>query len=197
MSQDPFSILGLEPFLYTPSELEGAFKAHVLKLARKFHPDRFLNASDDERRKAEEKSAEINQAVQQIQDPWKRLGFVLKLLAPSHSTQQEKSLPEIALEYFQVQEALEENSGDSNKIIDNFSAKLSDKLASIDQQLKSLSRPYILDLPNAETKIPTSTPPRPWPPSSDELQRLLALFQQRNYIKRMMENLGATKKGPL
>ncbi|MCI6151902.1 MAG: molecular chaperone DnaJ [Fusobacterium perfoetens] len=65
--KDYYDLLGVEK---TASEAE--IKKAYRKLAMKYHPDRFSNASEKEKKEAEEKFKEINEAYQVLSDADKR-----------------------------------------------------------------------------------------------------------------------------
>ncbi len=190
MAADPFRSLELGPFLHLDPNTEKNLRAHVLKLSRNFHPDRIVNGSDEARQEAESKSAEINQSWKLIQDAWQRVDWVLKTEVGPHKTQSQQSLPELAMEYFSLQEALEEKPEAADKLRGGFAVELTEKLSSLESTREKITKSYSLDWENRRAAK--------WPPSAEDLERLLALYQQRNYIKRMLENLSSPMpKGPL
>lgn len=65
--KDYYDLLGVEK---TASEAE--IKKAYRKLAMKYHPDRFSNASESEKKEAEDKFKEINEAYQVLSDADKR-----------------------------------------------------------------------------------------------------------------------------
>ena len=67
---DYYEILGVNKNA-SDEEIKSAFK----KLAMKFHPDRHVNDSDEEKKKAEEKFKEINEAYGVLSDPEKRRNY--------------------------------------------------------------------------------------------------------------------------
>jgi DnaJ-domain-containing protein 1 len=193
MASDPFLALGLQPFLNLSLETEKKLRAHVLQLSRNYHPDRIINGSEKDREEAESKSAEINQSWRIAQNAWLRLDWVLKSEVGPHKTQGESALPELAMEYFSLQEALEELDSEkaddesreisetADKLLRGFAVELSEKLAALELDREKISQPYTLEWEKRRSAL--------WPPSPADLERLLALYQQKNYIKRMLENL--------
>lgn len=67
MAKDLYETLGT-----TKSASEAEIKQAYRKLAIKMHPDRFVNASEQEKKKAEEKFKEINHAYEVLSDPQKK-----------------------------------------------------------------------------------------------------------------------------
>ena len=68
--KDYYDLLGVEK---TASEAE--IKKAYRKLAMKYHPDRFANASETEKKEAEEKFKEVNEAYQVLSDQDKRAKY--------------------------------------------------------------------------------------------------------------------------
>lgn len=64
---DLYNVLGVEKTA-TADEIKSAYR----KLAKKYHPDMYTTASDDEKKKAEEKFKEINHAYEVLSDAEKR-----------------------------------------------------------------------------------------------------------------------------
>lgn len=68
--KDYYDLLGVEK---TASEND--IKKAYRKLAMKYHPDKFSNASEKEKKEAEEKFKEVNEAYQVLSDPDKRTKY--------------------------------------------------------------------------------------------------------------------------
>lgn len=69
-SKDYYKILGLARNA-TESEIKKAYR----KLATKYHPDKFANSSEAEKKKAENKFKELNEAYEVLSDPKKKLAY--------------------------------------------------------------------------------------------------------------------------
>lgn len=67
---DYYSILGVDKNA-SEEDIKKAYK----KLALKYHPDRWANATDEEKKEAEEKFKEINEANTVLSDPQKRKNY--------------------------------------------------------------------------------------------------------------------------
>lgn len=70
MKKDYYNILGVDK-----NATEEAIKSAYRDCAKKWHPDRFVNKSEEERKAAEEKFKEISEAYSVLSDPDKRKMF--------------------------------------------------------------------------------------------------------------------------
>ena len=70
MAKDYYETLGVSKTA-TDDEIKSAYR----KLAMKYHPDRYANKSEDEKKKAEEQFKEINQAYSVLSDKEKRNNY--------------------------------------------------------------------------------------------------------------------------
>ena len=67
---DPYKVLGVAPDA-SDDEIKKAYR----KMAAKYHPDKFATKSDQEKKNAEEKFKEINEAYAILSDPQKRAAY--------------------------------------------------------------------------------------------------------------------------
>lgn len=70
MGKDYYEILGLARNATEP-EIKKAYR----KLAMKYHPDKFSNSSESEKKEAENKFKELNEAYEVLSDPKKKLAY--------------------------------------------------------------------------------------------------------------------------
>lgn len=67
MKKDYYELLGLDKSA-SEAEIKKAFR----KAAMKYHPDRMAKADEKEKKEAEEKFKELNEAYQVLSDPEKK-----------------------------------------------------------------------------------------------------------------------------
>ena len=81
------------------------------ELQRVVHPDKFVNASDRERRLSVEKAAAINEAYQILKSPQRRARYMLELQSVSFDDEKDTALdPAFLMEQIELREALSELS---------------------------------------------------------------------------------------
>ena len=81
------------------------------ELQRVVHPDKFVNASDHERRLSVENAAAINEAYQIIKSPQRRARYMLELQSVSFDDEKDMALdPAFLMEQIELREALGELS---------------------------------------------------------------------------------------
>ncbi|MCC4799901.1 co-chaperone HscB [Enterovibrio norvegicus] len=107
-----FELFGLSSqFDLDGSSLSSQFR----ELQRRFHPDKFATASEQERLLAVQKAAQINDAYQTLSDPVRRAEYLLALngleLRDETQTMQD---PEFLMQQMEMREALEDIA-DSNE----------------------------------------------------------------------------------
>ena len=100
-------------------ELPAKFGLDISALTRAFrkaqratHPDRFVSATDRERRFALEQSTVMNDAYRILKEPMKRAGYLLKLLGLDVDDDRGIKLsPEFLITVLELRESLEELTG--------------------------------------------------------------------------------------
>ena len=101
-----FELLGLpQSFDVDPDLLD----SHFRELQRRVHPDRFVNASDQERRISMQQATRINEAYQALKDPLLRGRYLLELDGRMFNDERHTTSDvEFLMEQMELREALEE-----------------------------------------------------------------------------------------
>jgi molecular chaperone HscB len=94
------------------------------ELSRVLHPDKFQNKSTEELMEATRQSAVLNSAFKVLKDDDERAHYLFEIA--QFNWDQTKTIlpPELAEEYFNLQEALEQNDNGAQEYVKNFSALL-------------------------------------------------------------------------
>ena len=103
-------------------------------LQRAVHPDRYANASDQERRLAMQRTAQLNEAFQVLKQPLSRARYMLELQGvdfnDERDTQQD---PMFLMEQMELRESLEEIESATDPL-----AKITEIMQAIDAREKQL-----------------------------------------------------------
>lgn len=101
-----FELFGLS----SQFELDGSsLSSQFRELQRRFHPDKFATASEQDRLLAVQKAAQINDAYQTLIDPVRRAEYLLSLNGVElRDEQQTMQDPEFLMQQMELREELEE-----------------------------------------------------------------------------------------
>jgi molecular chaperone HscB len=146
---DYFAFFGLpQKLTMSPAALEAEFH----KLSWKLHPDNFVRASEFERNLSLERSSELNDAYRALQDPIRRIEYLLlKLGLRKEGTTKQQAPPELLEEVFELNESLEElrearaADGDTVQLRDRLATAQRDfenKLREVDGELAGVAREW-------------------------------------------------------
>jgi molecular chaperone HscB len=107
---------------------KAALPRRYFELSRRYHPDFFINASEEERNEALEKSALLNQAFKTFQNPDETIKYVLQLKGLLQEEEKYDLPPGFLMEMLELNEQLMEGD-DSVKeniqiSIDNFQSSI-------------------------------------------------------------------------
>ena len=104
------------------------------ELQRVVHPDKFVNASDRERRLSVEKAAAINEAYQILKTPQRRARYMLELQSVSFDDENDTALdPAFLMEQIELREALSElsQSDDPMASLNNIMADIKKRITAV------------------------------------------------------------------
>lgn len=140
---DYYAFFGLERKLtLDASQLQKRF----YELSREYHPDRFAQKSAEERLKAEEASAILNDGYRVLRDPVQRAEYVMKQEGFDVGEQRSKDVPpELLEEVFELNMALEElrhGDEDARASLREAHGKFVGMRAAADEELASLGKRF-------------------------------------------------------
>lgn len=167
----------------------GALETEFHKLSWKLHPDNFVRASEFERNLSLERSSELNDAYRALQDPIRRVEYLLlKLGLRKEGTTKQQAPPELLEEVFELNESLEElretcaAHGDIAQLRERLGSAQKDfegKLSEVDKELASVAREWdaALDAHADETK------------KSALLAKMNEVLNRRSYIRNLVASV--------
>lgn len=118
MAIDFFELLGVPRSVEVDS---APLQKNYFDLQRKFHPDRFVGRSEEERKAVLEESAKINEAYETLKDPVKRAEHLMALVAAPEAKPSQAELMEI-MEMKESGEAAEQAAKALRRAAEFFSA---------------------------------------------------------------------------
>ncbi len=134
-----YEALGLEPKLaLDPGDLQKRFYEH----SREWHPDRFSRGTQEQRQRALDMTADINDAYRALRDPVARAEYFLKQNGFELS---KEAPPGLLEEVFELNMALEEMRGGDESArpqLESAGERFQQMLAEIDQGLTDLFTSY-------------------------------------------------------
>src|SRR5438034_8844861 len=146
---DYFALFGLPRKLWI--EMSG-LEQKFLQLSWKLHPDKFVNASEEERELSLRRSSELNDAYRTLCDPVGRVEYLLGIEgARKEGEHKQQAPPELLEEVFELNESLDElrdaksSGGDLTALKSRLEAaekSFQEKLGEVDAQLQAASREW-------------------------------------------------------
>jgi molecular chaperone HscB len=107
---------------------KAALPRRYFELSRRYHPDFFINASEEERNEALEKSALLNKAFKTFQNPDETIKYVLQLKGLLQEEEKYDLPPGFLMEMLELNEQLMEGDesvkGNIQISIDNFQSSI-------------------------------------------------------------------------
>jgi molecular chaperone HscB len=171
-----FEVFGLPKRLNLDSkELERTFH----ELSRKYHPDYFTNASTEERQRALQMTATLNDAYRTLRHPVRRVEHLLAIegFKPDGS----KVPKSFLMEVFEINEQLEEvNSGAASKDqIETLRREIEGRAQQFESQLQAAAMEW--------DRIEASSPSEAQ--RKQHLTRLTEILSESSYVRNLQREL--------
>lgn len=135
----PFSTLHVKPYLWAAPEDVAILHREFLKLSRKFHPDLLVNVSEETRSLQEAAASQLNTDYAKLKDFWKLCESVTHGVSVPQRAQKPSTPPELAADYFELQELWDENPEKAQTAVRNFVAKVQGELESAEAKIKTFA----------------------------------------------------------
>ena len=185
-STDYFAVFGLPRKLGVEmSALEQKF----LQLSWKWHPDNFVNASEQERELSLRKSSELNDAYRVLRDPLSRVEYLLEIEGQRKEGQtKQQAPPELLEEVFELNESLDElreakesggNLAELKTKLQSAENNFQEKQREVDAQLQAVAEEW-------DTAIDAKADPAARKPV---FARMNELLNRRSYIRNLVANV--------
>lgn len=129
LTADYFELFGM-PLTYEVDRNQLA--EEYRKLQRQYHPDRFANASDQERRISLQMASRINEGNRVLQDPIARARYLLEQMGVDLGTDSQTVRdPEFLMEQMELRESLEDaqHAADPIAALETFSEQMWQRIA--------------------------------------------------------------------
>ena len=120
---------------------EKALHAAHLKLQSAYHPDRFINATDQEKRIVVQKAAWVNEAYETLKNPVKRARYMLKVGGMELNDDHETTVDaEFLMEQIELREEMDEcrSCGDPLRSCGHITGKLQQRSREFSSTFESL-----------------------------------------------------------
>jgi molecular chaperone HscB len=183
---DYFDFLGLPKKLRID---EAALEKLFYALSRQFHPDYFMNASDQERQASMERSSLLNDAYRTLRDPFQRTKYLLSL--EGYKEAEKKSPPaDLLEEVFELNMQVEElkaakKMGDEDEIVEARAA-LQETLANLNDRMKELDGRLLQFFDEWDSAVAQGTIARE---KRAILDRMSELMSHRSYIRNLVRDI--------
>ena len=185
---DYFAFFGLPKKLrLDEAMLEKIFYA----LSRRFHPDYFMNASDQERQASMERSSLLNDAYRTLRDPIGRTKYLLSL--EGYKEAEKRSPPaDLLEEVFALNMQVEDlkaakRMGDAEEIVEGRLA-LEDALSNLNAKMKELDGRLFQLFDKWDSAIDQATIEQEKKPILDQMSELMS---HRSYLRNLVRDIKA------
>jgi molecular chaperone HscB len=167
---------------------EAALEKTFYALSRQFHPDYFMNASEEERQASLDRSAMLNAAYRTLRDPVQRAKYLLTL--EGYKEAEKKAPPDLLEEVFELNMQIEElkaakKMGDEDEIAEARSA-LDEALSNLNGRLAELDKKQAALFSEWDAAIDAGTLEEN---KKTILDRLSELMSHRSYIRSLVREI--------
>jgi len=179
----PFSTLGVKPFLFAQTQELEAIQKEYFRLSRKYHPDLFQNANDDQKAMQEAAAAQLNTDYARLKDFWKLTESVVHgAKIPQTSNRAAGAPPDLASDYFELQELWAEKGAQDPAVkseAQSFLKKITGKLSESEALVIEFAKRYPYQ--GLGDAVP------PW--NEKDLENLNKLLQQLRYFRSFSKDI--------
>lgn len=184
-----FATFHVRPFLWAGPQGEQELRKAFFDLSRKYHPDRFVQASEEEQRQAEAISSRVNADYPLLKDTWRLLESVAEASATTAAGAKTSAPPPaFALEYFELQEELADK-GPEDAGLREAARKFAERLRGEQKALETTVLAFAQRFPFSGF----GDEPAAW--TEKDLAELRALMEKLRYLKSFARDFAAKFPG--
>jgi len=141
------------------------------ELSRRYHPDFFVQASEEEKTGALEKSTLLNRAFKTFQNPDETIKYVLQWKGLLEEEEKYKLPPDFLMEVLEINEELME-LGENKTLLPNLEIRISELQSEIYEPVKEIVESYKEDIT-----------------SEKELLQVKEYYYKKKYLDRIRQQL--------
>jgi molecular chaperone HscB len=148
------------------------------ELSRKYHPDYFVNASENEQAESLERSSLLNKAMKTLQDPDETIKYVLKLKDLLEEEEKYQLPPDFLMEVLEINEQLmdQDDPGNVVPVDTNIETRISDLQNQIYEPVKEIVENYKEGIT-----------------SKEELLQVKEYYYKKKYLDRIQKKIASSK----
>lgn len=149
-----------------PAELTSKY----FELSRQFHPDFYINETEEKQQEALEKTALLNRALKTFQNPDETLKYVLQLKGLMTDDEKYQLPPVFLMEVMEINESLMDDAGEDD------SQRLQERIAALQNEIYSTVKPIIEGYKDGEA-------------TKEQLLAIKEYYFKKKYIDRIKKEL--------
>lgn len=149
-----------------PAELTSKY----FELSRQFHPDFYINETEEKQKEALEKTALLNKALKTFQNPDETLKYVLQLKGLMTDDEKYQLPPAFLMEVMEINESLMDDAGEDD------SQRLQERIAALQNEIYSTVKPIIEGYKDGEA-------------TKEQLLAIKEYYFKKKYIDRIKKEL--------
>ncbi|HMT73755.1 MAG TPA: iron-sulfur cluster co-chaperone HscB C-terminal domain-containing protein [Chitinophagaceae bacterium] len=152
--------------IVNPAELTSKY----FELSRQFHPDFYINETEEKQQEALEKTALLNKALKTFQNPDETLKYVLQLKGLMTDDEKYQLPPVFLMEVMEINESLMDDAGEDD------SQRLQERIAALQNEIYSTVKPIIEGYKDGEA-------------TKEQLLAIKEYYFKKKYIDRIKKEL--------
>lgn len=152
--------------IVNPAELTSKY----FELSRQFHPDFYINETEEKQQEALEKTALLNKALKTFQNPDETLKYVLQLKGLMTDDEKYQLPPLFLMEVMEINESLMDDAGEDD------SQRLQERITALQNEIYSTVKPIIEGYKDGEA-------------TKEQLLAIKEYYFKKKYIDRIKKEL--------